>query len=150
MNSASLAIATLVPTLGVAASQTVQLLKSGSATFSDLLQGPKAEPSSAANHTTMADAIKSLGQGLHQRLRETGVSSAYEMLFRMDETGKVSVDVSGDGADQVSELLRNEPSWLENLRKIASSSQLQLIQRGYSQAPEITIGLSESDSWMRA
>ncbi len=149
MNSASLAIATLVPTLGVAASQTVQLLKSGGATFSELLHGKSVEPASETNHPTMTDAIQSLAKGLYQRLRESGVSNTYEMLFRMDENGKVSVDVSGDGAERVNELLKTEPSWLENLRKIASSSQMQLMQRGYSQAPEITIGLSESDSWMR-
>jgi hypothetical protein len=97
------------------------------------------ESQSPAKTTSLGDAIQSIAGQLRNWLGERGVTGDYSINYLLEGNGESTLEVTGNAAAHVSELLASDPSWQDKLRGLATRSQVESVQRGFSEPPPMTI-----------
>ncbi len=133
MNSTALLLAIAAPAASMATSGLVATTQAVGNAFSNVLGGVVGK--NATGSTTATDeslSEPSLNESLHKfavKLRgwlgEQGVKDSYSIDYHLEADGESILDVSGDGAEQVKQLLATKPNWLTELRQIATTKQVQ-------------------------
>ncbi len=89
------------------------------------LEGTAAEPRDTPAKPTLNQSLHTFATQLRSWLGERGAPNSYTINYRLEADGESTVDVTGDAAEQVKQLLASHPNWLAKLRQIATSLQSQ-------------------------
>lgn len=148
MNSPALLLA-LAPTATAVASRTVAAAKSAGESFASMLGNMIDAPAKSAAASpeakpTLGETVQSLAEQLRRWLSEQGAGSDYSIDYHLTADGQSRLDVHGDSADQVNQLLASDPGWAAKLQQLASTLQAQSAQlnRDYM-ASSVTIAIDQ-------
>ncbi len=142
MNSPAFLLA-LAPAATAVASRTVAAAKNAGESFVSLLgnsansasvEGVQRSTESGAGTLSPAESLQAFAGKLRNWLSDHGVGNDFSIDFHLAADGEVQWNASGDSADDVKRMLALEPTWLEQLQKLASAIQIQSAQvsRDYS------------------
>ena len=148
MNSPAFLLA-LAPAATAVASRTVSAAKSTGESFVSLLgkafESPATvAPATAESKPSLAETVQSIADKLRTWLREHGAGDDYSIDFHLAPDGESQLNVAGDSANNVKQLLATDSSWLEKLRQLASAMQSKSAQlsRDYT-SPSVTIEIDQ-------
>ncbi len=89
------------------------------------LTGSATEQSGEDSSVTDEPELEHFAARLRQWFGELGISSPFQLRLEMDASGEQAAGVAGPQAEQIAELLEGHPNWLDELRQLAFSTQLQ-------------------------
>jgi hypothetical protein len=140
MNSPAFLLA-LAPAASAVAGRAVSAAKSTSESFVSMLGTVFESPANtnaiaAESKPTLAETLQSLAQTLRNWLSEQGAGDD----FHLAPDGESQLNLAGEDAHSVQELLAIDSSWLDKLRQLASTMQVKSAQlsRDYT-SPSVTI-----------
>jgi hypothetical protein len=144
MNSPAFLLA-LAPAASAVAGRAVSAAKSTSESFVSMLGNVFESPANtnaiaAESKPTLAETLQSLAQTLRNWLSEQGAGDDFAIDFHLAPDGESQLNLAGEDAHSVQELLAIDSSWLDKLRQLASTMQVKSAQlsRDYT-SPSVTI-----------
>ena len=150
MNSPAILLA-LAPAATAVASRTVAAAKSTGESFvsmlGNILDAPALTATPAQSKPTLAESVQSLAEHLRSWLSEHGAGDDYSIDYHCAADGESQLNVTGDSADKVKQLLASDSNWVDKLRQLASTMQAKSAQlsRDYA-APAVTISIDQHDA----
>ncbi len=131
MNASAMLLA-LAPAATAVASRTAAAAQNIGESFASMFAGASDSANRdavSAAGPTLREALESLANEFRGWLNEHGVRGDYAVDYHMASDGQSQVSVSGDGAQEVEQLLASNPSWMDRLRQLASSAQAEFARR---------------------
>ncbi len=129
----------LAPAATAVASRTVAAAKNTGETFASVLGNMLDRPETTNevetdSKPTLAETVQSVAEKIRTWLSEQGAGDHYSIDFHLTADGESQLDVTGDSANSVKQLLASDSSWLDKLRQLASTIQTKSAQlsRDYS------------------
>jgi hypothetical protein len=138
----------LAPAATAVACRTVAAAKNTGESFvsilGDMVDGPASTTIQAESKPTLAETMQSLADKLRIWLSEHGAGDDYSINYHFAADGESQLNVIGDSAAKVEQLLASDPSWMDKLRQIATSMQAKSAQlsREYT-SPSVTIEIDQ-------
>jgi hypothetical protein len=142
----------LAPAASAIASRTAVVAKNGGESFVSML-GNMFDDTATTNVTqaeskpTLAETVQSFAEKLRSWLSEQGAGEDFSIDYHLAADGQSQVNVTGDSADEVKQLLASNSTWMDKLRQLASTMQAKSAQlsRDFT-APSITIEIDQHDA----
>jgi len=132
MNSPAFLLA-LAPAATAVASRTLAAAKETGESFvsmlGNVLDAPASTTATAAeSKPTLAETVQSLAEKLRSWLSEQGAGEDFSIDYHLAPDGESQLNVTGDSANNVRQLLATDSSWMEKLRQLASTMQAKSAQ----------------------
>lgn len=139
----SLALPVASKAIDVAANAAQSVGQNFASFLSDARANSKTRVDGPHQTDTFSEDLAHYAEDLRDYIADSGVAGSFKIRFEVTPEGEQSAGVSGMAAEEVSELLSGNKTWLAELRKLAAVRQkLDSNTGGY--APHLNIEISDS------